>query len=669
LIPSLFLSIEQHREFSMLNYPHKITPLILCMTLLLSAYAQSNSSSWVAQGADLDCRGLTCSSDGKKIAAAILGGAILRSSDGGSSWQSTGSGNGQWSCIAGNSTGSVLVSAERDYGRAIISRDGGSTWTTISAVGNGNWTAATSSSNGSVLALAYSGSNLSISTDSGVTWNQRGESTYWSCLASSADGKTLVAGAASSYSGGGSLYISTDSGTNWSALDGAGLRAWKSVTISADGSHIAAAVMRGKIYLGTKSGSTWTWSERLNAAQWTSITSSADGSKLAAANSGGKIQVSNDGGTTWNEQGDTDNWAAITSNQDGSKLISGVWNGKIHTSNQSSSSSTGTSTSAIPTSWSEAHSGTDWKSLSCAADGTSIVAITAIFRASSAIATSNNAGAVLAQNNSKPYSTSPSATIWTASAISRDGKSAVACCAGAGVWLGKRPDTNSAWVWTQVPDSKLNSTSALNWSGVSINQDGKTIVALQGSASIYISTDSGNSWTKRDPIAGYSQAWLCAACSDDGKTIVAGTSNGSGSLYLSKDSGATWDYTSLSNVGNRSWRSLAMNADGTIIIAGSGSNNVYIGNGTTGSWTWKTCLDQGNWLVSSSSDASRIIAASPNGKVQISFDGGNNWTATGEPRNWASVATDPTGTHFYAGTVTMTAPNSADIKGALYISQ
>ncbi len=279
---------------------------------------------WTAHGQPVDCRSLAISEDGQVIAAAIMGGAILRSTDGGSTWPETSSGSGQWSCVASSRDGHRLLAAERDYGGAKLWSEANG-WTSISGI-SGNWASATSSSDGSLLALANNGGQLHVSKDFGATWSRVGEPAYWNCIASSLDGDTLVAGATNK-----ELAISYDKGESWTALANSGRRVWKSIAVSADGSRMVATVQMGGVFVGTKSGTTWSFVERITAVgQWTSVAMSDDGQRILVANSGEKLHFSDDGGVTWTAQGDTQNWAAVASSKDGSKLIAGIWDGSIH---------------------------------------------------------------------------------------------------------------------------------------------------------------------------------------------------------------------------------------------------------------------------------------------------------------------------------------------------
>ena len=106
-------------------------------------------------------------------------------------------------------------------------------------------------------------------------------------------------------------------GASWTRRGSTGGRDWSSITCSADGTKLAAAV--GVVYFGVSVsvglGHIWTstdggvsWKIRSGPASraWRGIACSADGSKLAAGVSGGAIWTSTDGGVTWTERSSTD---------------------------------------------------------------------------------------------------------------------------------------------------------------------------------------------------------------------------------------------------------------------------------------------------------------------------------------------------------------------------
>jgi hypothetical protein len=107
---------------------------------------------------------------------------------------------------------------------------------------------------------------------------------------------------------------------------------WSSVAVSADASHLAAAVNGGPIYLSTNSGAAWFASSAPNE-NWSAIAMSSDGSQLTAAVNGGVIYTSSDSGATWQAANvPASNWSAVAISANGADLVAVVDGGVLYTS-------------------------------------------------------------------------------------------------------------------------------------------------------------------------------------------------------------------------------------------------------------------------------------------------------------------------------------------------
>ena len=184
----------------------------------------------------------------------------------------------------------------------------------------------------------------------------------------------------------------------WTDQTAAGSRNWQSITSSADGTKLAAAVWQsptfgvsngsfGDIYTSTDGGVTWTDRTTAGTRGWQSITSSADGTKLAATvdcgsvaspgycYTGGDIYTSTNSGATWTN--DTTGtgasgwfWGPITSSFDGTKLAAAS-QGDINGNNAYVYTSTNSGAT-----WTQRSPATnvyfDWNSITSSADGTKL---------------------------------------------------------------------------------------------------------------------------------------------------------------------------------------------------------------------------------------------------------------------------------------------------------
>jgi hypothetical protein len=109
-----------------------------------------------------------------------------------------------------------------------------------------------------------------------------------------------------------------------------------------------------------------------------------------------------------------------------------------------------------------------------------------------------------------------------------------------------------------------------------MSADGTKQAAVVNGGQIYVSTDSGNTWTPKES----NRDWRSVAMSADGTKQAAVVYGGQ--IYVSTDSGNTW----IVKESNRSWCSVAMSADGTKQTAVVQMGQIYIscigvGIGTT----------------------------------------------------------------------------------------
>ena len=281
------------------------------------------------------------------------------------------------------------------------------------------WSSVASSGDGRRLVAAVTGGiatpggTVYTSIDSGATWNANGPvipDTEWRGVASSADGSTLIAVA-----NGKQIYVSTDFGANWSPSESP--QTWSSVASSADGGRLIATVDTDGdgsgggvgIYISTNRGATWMQSVPQSVA-WSSVASSADGSKLVAAAPGGQIHTSGNGGLSWTARETSRQWTSVASSADGRKLIAAAYGGNIHTSGDGG------------VSWTARESARNWHAVASSADGARLVAL----EVGGQIYTSSNGGA--------NWTARESSRTWYSVASSADGSKLVAVVVGGQIY-------------------------------------------------------------------------------------------------------------------------------------------------------------------------------------------------------------------------------------------
>ena len=249
----------------------------------------------------------------------------------------------------------------------------GETWTPRTSAGARIWSTLASSADGRKLVAAEAAGKIFTSTDAGQTWTQRAAGgaadRSWRSLASSADGQKLVAGEQP-----GALYTSADGGATWAArsngLPAAASSVWLGLASSADGLKLVAANQGGALYTSIDGGGNWAARSNglpVGTPAWKSVASSTNGQWLAAVAAGGRIYTSTDAGTNWVARDSVRPWQSIASSADGMRLVAveNDLNGRIHTSTDAG------------TNWTEqANSPFDqWVAIASSADGRMLAAV------------------------------------------------------------------------------------------------------------------------------------------------------------------------------------------------------------------------------------------------------------------------------------------------------
>jgi photosystem II stability/assembly factor-like uncharacterized protein len=186
--------------------------------------------------------------------------------------------------------------------------------------------------------------------------------------------------------------------------------------------------------------------------------------------------------------------------------------------------------------------------------------------------------------------------------------------------------TDSGNTWTAKESDR-------RWLSVAMSADGIIQAAVLDYGQIYVSTDSGNTWTAK----GSDRRWRSVAMAADGTKQTAVVFEGQ--IYVSTDSGNTW----IPKESNRYWQSVAMSADGTMQTAVGLIGQIYVSTDTGNTWIAKE--SNRYWgSVAMSADGTKQTAVTDSGQIYVSTDSGNTWTAKESNRNWRSVAMSADGT-------------------------
>ena len=640
---------------------------------------------------------------------------------------------GGGAALASSADGTTLVAVSRIEGYfyskglpIFVSTDAGSSWITTSSLSN-KWTSLTCSADGTRMAATAApyrdvlyrspfrfidDSGVFVSEDSGTTWTRTGAPTNnWTSIASSANGKTIVAASAPTVIriplvdaeaeehlvGDGSIYRSLDSGATW-ARTAAPTYHWTSLACSADGRLLAALGSGGEdsyfdrgpgwIYRSSDSGQTWTQSSAPYE-DWASVAISADGTlQLAVANAqrspvtqlefGGGLCISIDAGVTWTwtptpPPGIT--WwrsSGIRCKADGRQWF--LNSDQTYTSRDSGRT------------WEAVGGQASATALVVSADGYRIMAggyppqrhpyagrwrFLDLPNAGVDRITLSPDGArwVAAGYPGVTLTSTNSGTTWTRASTpatnlmsftsSTDGTR----CVVVNYWPGAvYSSTDSGATWIQA------ATTPMSWTDLAASADGTRLAAtatdsrdqwgiLLSRGAIYSSSDSGRTWSPSDAPT---NDWSTIACSADGSRWIAGSWR-PGTIYRSSDAGAHWIPTSAPVL---QWEKVASSADGTVVLAGGnpsydvnlskdfGQGGIYRSLDSGATWALTALATEFHTMYhsfASTADGRRWVAA-VNSVIYISTDSGATWKFTDTPAawSWPSIACSADGSRILA---------------------
>jgi len=212
--------------------------------------------------------------------------------------------------------------------------------------------------------------------------------------------------------------------------------------------------------------------------------------------------------------------------------------------------------------------------------------------------------------------------------VDSDGSNIINSCTNGCYNYILRYSTNSGDNW-----STYSTGIDAPWYDSCISSDGTVMIAPQYQNRIWMSVNSGASWSEIRPYYNSGYSWHDICCSDDGSVIYAGSYGGanlSHCLYVSTDSGANW--TGIRATGEY-YMSIKCSGDGSKIIVSIIGGRTYLSSNYGANWTevYPTGSATNNYFkVDISSDGNVLIAAANTtaGRFWISTDGGSNWSET-----------------------------------------
>ena len=347
--------------------------------------------------------------------------------------------------------------------------------------------------------------------------------------------------------------------------------------------------------------------------RWASVKVSPDGQTFVAVvnvwvnRNRQNIWVSTDGGANWYPRGSKRNWCSMNMSQDGTKLIATEYNGNIHYS---------------------FNGGTEWQSQNSNINAYKID--TSILFISNKISSIATKGEFIYKSfdDELNYSRQPFYNNWRDIEVSSTDGSRITAIPHYGKILSSL-DTGNSWILTGP---------LAQWNGISMSSDGINQSAVAYGDHIYISTDSGLTWSV-DPNDPGVKNWIDISASSNNSIRVAIEENGDIWKSDISISGGLWLNTTTPLGGPYKWRGVDITTNGINITAFTHNNIIFQSNDSGVTWdiiinSRDNIVRYGNISHKSNGNAFRI--SSIGGNIYFIEDG--NFTPISNLiGNWSDV--------------------------------
>jgi hypothetical protein len=216
--------------------------------------------------------------------------------------------------------------------------------------------------------------------------------------------------------------------------------------------------------------------------------------------------------------------------------------------------------------------------------------------------------------------------------------------------------TNGGASWT------VSSAPSGNWISIDMNLTGSRIVAVQYLGAMYMSNDSGTTWSAvaGGTVSTSGREYESITVSADGLRIAAAIMNGE--IQVSSDGGATWTRARAAGTpaGGAAlvdqFRAVDSSADGSVVVAATQNNHVYLSTDGGATFQLRTISVDGSpvgdgwYRVKVSEDGNTIVLAgnyqytTVSSGIYVSRDRGVTWTrGSGDSATYSSISLSANG--------------------------
>lgn len=175
-------------------------------------------------------------------------------------------------------------------------------------------------------------------------------------------------------------------------------------------------------------------------------------------------------------------------------------------------------------------------------------------------------------------------------------------------------DTSPKWkVVNPTNDNK-------NWNFIDSSSDGNKMIMSCGVNAVYLSKNSGMSWSPMNETSILGEHWRTSCVSSDGNILL--IASYPGCMYRSTNE-ITWTKVAVDT--SRNWHSIKKSEDGSKMIACAVNDMIYISTNQGLNWTQQSGAGVKIWVdVAISNDGTKIFGSNST-DIQFSINSGSTW--------------------------------------------